>query len=129
MPPLPTCPPPKKNYTGQIPVQPTWLPDPILDPNTNDSHYMSYADIKGKETTDKDHPSLKKKPQKEKKQTSGQEVEAMMVTAPVDVECPESNTVGYGYIDIPQSTASLCTVQNARSLIVYRMQKTQSCLL
>ena len=35
-----------------------WLPDPVLD-NTGE-HYKNYEELKGKDTTDDDHPSLKK---------------------------------------------------------------------
>jgi hypothetical protein len=93
---------------------PSWLPDPVLD--GTGEHYLPYSEVRGSETTEKDRPSLNSKktavPEKKRSEQVDDSVQ--------DDDAPESRDESMSneneYIEIPESPANLCTVQNARSI-------------
>jgi hypothetical protein len=94
-------------------------------------HYPPYSEVRGQETTEKDRPTLKLLKEIKKKPIPLDSSENTIVNAANQSErkesadgkeCPTSNqglpseNIDLGYIEEPQSTPSLCTVQNVRSL-------------
>ena len=101
-----------------------WLPDPVLDKDDKD-HYLKYKQVKGKETTEADRPSLVDSKRKNVKQP----VKAKKVVPQAkpaqgsQVETQEQNnqTAEVEEEDIcslPLFDPAVCSVQNARGSVV-----------
>lgn len=93
--------------------QPSWLPDPQLD--ATGEHYLPYSEVRGKETTEKDRPTLKLLKKKKPQVPAEEPAEGVDCSTVLTNTCKNVDVLGY--IEEPQSKPSLCTVQNARSIV------------
>lgn len=99
-----------------------WLPDPVLDTEDTD-HYLKYKQVKGRETTESDRPSLTESKRKNVKQPVPLK-KAIPQTAPsqeggqVEPQEQTSELENDDECSLPLFDPTICIAQNARGVVV-----------